>query len=161
MSQIASIATAEKAIYLEALLLIERLHRRLLDVLKAELDRLGRADINNVQTLILYNIGEDELTVGELSNRGYYLGSNVSYNVKKLVEFGYLHQERSAHDRRAVRIRLSDKGLDLRRQISGLFDRHVQALFTAAGTTPDELQRVNGALRALEGFWSAQVRFGG
>ncbi|MBM3489397.1 MAG: MarR family transcriptional regulator [Alphaproteobacteria bacterium] len=161
MNQIGPVATAEKATYLEVLLLIERLHRRLLDVLKAELDRLGRSDVNNVQTLILYNIGEDELTVGELSNRGYYLGSNVSYNVKKLVEFGYLHQERSTHDRWAVRIRLSEKGLDLRRQISGLFDWHVQALFTVSGMAADELQKVNGALRALEGFWSAQVRFGG
>jgi hypothetical protein len=72
--------------YLEALTLVERLHRRLLDVIKDEFDRRGSADINSVQALLLYNIGDKELTAGELRTRGYYLGSNVSYNLKKLVE---------------------------------------------------------------------------
>ncbi len=72
--------------YYDAIQLIERLHRHFLDVLKVELDRKGIQDINNVQSMILYNIGHDELTVGELTIRGYYLGSNVSYNVKKMVE---------------------------------------------------------------------------
>ena len=74
--------------YFEAITLVERLHRQFLDVLKIELERAGIQDINNVQSLILYNIGEDELTVGELTARGYYLGSNVSYNLKKMVENG-------------------------------------------------------------------------
>jgi DNA-binding MarR family transcriptional regulator len=93
--------------YLVTTRLIERLHRRFLDVIKAELDRLSILDINNVQTLILFNISEDQLTVGELTRRGYYLGSNVSYNVKKLVENGYLIQKRSEHDRRETRVSLS------------------------------------------------------
>ena len=94
-----------KESYLVTTRLIERLHRRFLDVIKTELDRLGIQDINNVQTLILFNINEDQLTVGELTVRGYYLGSNVSYNVKKLVENGYLVQARSTHDRRQTRCR--------------------------------------------------------
>lgn len=98
-----------KQSYLETIRLIERLHRRFLDVIKTELDRLGVEDINNVQTLILFNINEEQLTVGELTARGYYLGSNVSYNVKKLVENGYLQQERSPHDRRMTRVRLSER----------------------------------------------------
>ena len=69
--------------YLEALTLVERLHRRLLDVIKDEFDRRGCSDINSVQALLLYNIGDKELTAGELRTRGYYLGSNVSYNLKK------------------------------------------------------------------------------
>ena len=80
--------------FLSAISLIERLHRQFLDVVKAELDGQRIRDINNVQALILFNIGQDELTVGELTQRGYYLGSNVSYNVKKMVEHGYLTQER-------------------------------------------------------------------
>ena len=83
-------------LYLEALTLVERLHRRLLDVIKDEFDRRGRADINSVQALLLYNIGDKELTAGELRTRGYYLGSNVSYNLKKLVELGFLDHQRSA-----------------------------------------------------------------
>lgn len=154
--------STNKATYLECLLLIERLHRRFLDVLKAELDRLGRNDVKNVQSLILYNIGVDEVTVGELTNRGYYLGSNVSYNVKKLVENDYLVQERSEHDRRSVRIRLSPKGHELRQQVSDMFDRHVSGLFGASGElSPAEVSGMNANLRELERFWSAQVRFGG
>jgi DNA-binding MarR family transcriptional regulator len=83
----------------------------------------------------LYNIGEDELTVGELTNRGYYLGSNVSYNVRKMVENGYLIQERSAHDRRSIRVRLADKGLELRNIVDSMFDRHSERL--GSDTVPD------------------------
>src|SRR5437016_14154688 len=97
-----------RPLYLESLTLVERLHRRLLDVIKDEFDRRSRADINSVQALLLYNIGDKELTAGELRTRGYYLGSNVSYNLKKLVEMGFLDHQRSRVDRRSVRIRLTD-----------------------------------------------------
>lgn len=148
-----------KTAFLETLLLIERLHRRFLDVLKTELDRLGRDDINNVQSLILYNIGDGEITVGELTNRGYYLGSNVSYNVKKLVENTYLAQERSPYDRRSVRIRLTDKGQALRQEINDLFERQVEEIFGANVLSPETAASVNDSLRILERFWSEQIRF--
>ena len=99
-----------KGRYLVSLKLIERLHRLLLDVIKDEFERLGRSDVNSVQALLLYNIGDAELTAGELTSRGYYLGSNVSYNLKKLVESGYINHQRSNTDRRSVRVRLTDKG---------------------------------------------------
>ena len=86
--------------YLQALRLVERLHRLLLDVIKDEFDRLGGADLNSVQALLLYNIGDSELTAGELKTRGYYLGSNVSYNLRKLGEHAYIVQERSPSLRR-------------------------------------------------------------
>lgn len=154
-------AGQEKDLYLNALLLIERLHRRLLDVLKAELDRVGRVDINNVQALILYNIGDDELTVGELTYRGYYLGSNVSYNVKKLVENDYLLQQRSQHDKRSVRVKLSEKGLALRDEVNALFERHIDKLFAPGAVPAEQVAAMNDALRKLERFWSAEVQFGG
>src|SRR3954453_18949030 len=99
--------------YLETIRLTERLHRQFLEVVKNELEKFGIEDLNNVQSLILFNIGKNEYTVGELTGRGYYLGSKVSYNVRKMVEHGYLVQERSTHDRRSVRVRLTDKGLTL------------------------------------------------
>jgi DNA-binding MarR family transcriptional regulator len=148
-----------KRVYLETLSLIERLHRRFLDVVKAELDAIGLRDVNNVQSLILYNIGEDVLTVGELTNRGYYLGSNVSYNVKKLVENGYLEQERSPHDRRSVRVRLSAKALELCGRINALHDRHVKAMVSEV-MDAGELEGVNTSLRAIERFWADQLRYG-
>lgn len=140
-----------KDTYIESILLIERLHRRFLDVIKADLDRQKIADINNVQTLILYNINSEELTIGELTNRGYYLGSNVSYNVKKLVENGYLLQERSLHDKRSIKIRLSEKGLELCRKIDELYERHVKSL---RDPSAEQLASVNKLLLQLERFWT-------
>jgi len=142
--------------YFDTIIMIERLHRHFLEVLKAELDRLQVQDTNNVQSLILYNIGDDELTVGELTARGYYLGSNVSYNVKKMVENGYLLQERSPHDRRSVRVRLSQKGLSLRDKLSQMFDKQVAAL-AGAGLPDEELLKANELLRRLERFWTSAL----
>ncbi len=145
--------------YLISIRLIERLHRRFLDVIKAELDRLGIEDINNVQTLILFNINEEQLTVGELTVRGYYLGSNVSYNVKKLVENDYLLQERSAHDRRMTRVRLSQKGLDLTARISELYKRNSEEL-AGRYVAEDQLRQTNQVLMSLERYWSSQINYG-
>ena len=145
--------------YLISIRLIERLHRRFLDVIKAELDRLGIEDINNVQTLILFNINEEQLTVGELTVRGYYLGSNVSYNVKKLVENDYLIQERSSHDRRMTRVRLAPKGLDLTSRISDLYQRNSEEL-AGRYVAEDQLRQTNQALMSLERYWSSQISYG-
>ena len=147
-----------KGRYLVSLKLIERLHRLLLDVIKDEFERLGRADVNSVQALLLYNIGDAELTAGELTSRGYYLGSNVSYNVKKMTEPGYLNQQRSSHDRRAVRVSLTEKGLELSNMLEEMFDRHAEAV--AATVEIDELTDANAGLRNIERFWLQQLGFG-
>src|SRR5208283_5258785 len=107
-------------VYLEVISLVERLHRQFLEVVKLELDGLGVHDINNVQGMILFNIGNAEMTVGELMLRGCYLGSNVSYNVKKMVENGYLAQQRSVHDRRSIHVRLTEKGSKLRDSLTAM-----------------------------------------
>ncbi len=147
-----------KQAYLATIIALERMHRQFLEVVKAELEQNGVHDINNVQALILYNIGEDELTVGELTNRGYYLGSNVSYNVKKMVEAGYLNQQRSTHDRRSVRVKLTDKGVALRKSMDATFTRHCEALETQINQ--DELIGANASLRKLERYWLRQLGFG-
>lgn len=146
--------------YYEAIQLIERLHRYFLDVLKVELDSKGIQDINNVQTMILYNIGDDELTVGELTIRGYYLGSNVSYNVKKMVENGYLENSRSVHDKRSIRVKLSDKGIELKNIISEMFQRH-EELIDKSEIIPEELEDMNESLKLIEKFWASQTQFPG
>lgn len=146
-----------KAIYVDTILLIERLHRRFLDVIKTELDRLKIEDINNVQTLILYNISSEQLTIGELTNRGYYLGSNVSYNVKKLVENGFLIQEKSPHDKRSTRVKLSDKGLVLCEKIDALYQRNVESLGQGDAPSVDTLGKMNQTLLQLERFWSNYI----
>ncbi len=152
----ASQSTREE--YLEAIKLINRLHRQFLEVVKTELDRRGTEDINNIQALILFNIGDDEVTVGELTNRGYYLGSNVSYNVRKMVENNYLIQERSTHDRRSIRVRLSDKGLELCGQISDMFDRHADSL-EQANINRGALRDASAAYGQLERFWVGLLNY--
>ena len=146
--------------YLEVIGHLERLHRQFLEVVKNELEHLGVHDISSVQALLLFNIGEAEITVGELTTRGYYLGSNVSYNVRKMVENGYLIQERSAHDRRLQRIHLPDKGLALYRKLDEVFRRHVEYLESEFDLT-GELVAANKALGRLERFWISVMNLGG
>ncbi len=151
--------SATREVYLDVIRLIERLHRRFLDVVKSELDRLGIEDINNVQAVLLSNIENETLTIGELTNRGYYLGSNVSYNVKKLVENSYLVQERSTHDRRTTRVRLSEKGLQLTAAINSMFEQNVGAL-GRQGLGGEGMNRMISSLRSLERFWSDYINYG-
>src|SRR6266446_6307211 len=138
--------------YLETISLIERLHRHFLEVVKLELDGISIHDINNVQGMMLFNIGDAEMTVGELTLRGCYLGSHVSYNVKNMVENGYLVQERSVHDRRSIHVRLTDKGRDLRGRLSVMHKRHIEMLSQTAISDTD-LEGVVVTLRRLERFW--------
>ncbi|MEO1330566.1 MAG: winged helix DNA-binding protein [Pseudomonadota bacterium] len=145
--------------YLGTLAFIERLHRLLLDVVKDEFERLGRVDINSVQALLLFNIGEEELTAGELKTRGYYQGSNVSYNLKKLVELGYLHHERCTADRRSVRIRLTEKGDEVRKIVDGIYRRHVASFVSNPEFDGESLAQMNDAMGRLERFWREQIRY--
>ncbi len=145
--------------YIESLTLIERLHRRLLDVIKDDFDRSGESEVNPVQALLLFNIADAELTAGELKTRGHYQGSNVSYNLKKLVEAGYVNHERSNSDKRSVRVRLTPKGQAIRERIDGLYNRQLQAVEQVVGLTPDEFDRLNKALTRLERFWTDQILY--
>jgi DNA-binding MarR family transcriptional regulator len=147
-----------RPLYLESLTLVERLHRRLLDVIKDEFDRRGRADINSVQALLLYNIGDKELTAGELRTRGYYLGSNVSYNLKKL-EMGFLDHQRSRVDRRSVRIKLTDRGREVRNIVDTLYHKHVRTVEQVGGINAEEFATLNKALHRLERFWTDQILY--
>lgn len=146
-------------VYLKTLTLIERLHRQLLDVIKDELERVDQTDINAVQALLLFNIGESELTAGELRSRGHYLGSNVSYNLKKLVEAGYISHERSERDRRSVRVALTDEGLAIRDKIDGLFGRHLQSLEKVGDVSVEMMNSTNLTLERMERFWADQIRY--
>jgi DNA-binding MarR family transcriptional regulator len=145
--------------YLETLSLVERLHRLLLDVIKDEFERVGVLDINAVQALLLFNIGDNEVTAGELKSRGYYQGSNVSYNLKKLVEMGYMHHQRCEIDRRSVRVRLTGKGREIRDMVQALFERHSDGLERQGVLGSDSIDRVNHSLKRVERFWSDQIRY--
>ena len=145
--------------YLEALSLVERLHRLLLDVIKDEFERVGVLEINAVQALLLFNIGDNEVTAGELKSRGYYQGSNVSYNLKKLVEMGYMHHQRCEIDRRSVRVKLTDKGQHIRDVVAELFERHAVGLQSKGVLGPEGIVDITGSLKRMERYWSDQIRY--
>jgi DNA-binding MarR family transcriptional regulator len=145
--------------YLEALALVERLHRLLLDVIKDEFERVGIIEINAVQALLLFNIGDNEVTAGELKTRGYYQGSNVSYNLKKLVDMGYMHHQRCEIDRRSVRVRLTPRGREIRDLISALFARHADGLIAKNVIDHGTLGDMSNTLRRMERYWTDQIRY--
>jgi len=145
--------------YLDSLAMVERLHRLLLDVIKDEFERLGILEINAVQALLLFNIGENEVTAGELKTRGYYQGSNVSYNLKKLVETGHMHHQRCEIDRRSVRVRLTPKGRALRDTVAALFARHAEGMEARGVLGLDGLDTLNLSLRRMERYWTDQIRY--
>lgn len=148
-----------KPLYLEAVSRVERLHRRLLDLIKDEFDRMGWDDINPVQALLMFNIGDAEMTAGELRSRGYYLGSNVSYNLKKLVDLGFINHQRSRIDRRSVRVSLTDKGNEVAEVVAGLYERHIGSIEHVGGINQDEFKQMNRALQRLDRFWNDTIAY--
>ena len=145
--------------YLDSLSIVERLHRLLLDVIKDEFERLGVLEINAVQALLLFNIADNEVTAGELRSRGYYQGSNVSYNLKKLVEMDYMHHQRCEIDRRSVRVRLTRKGRDIRDIVGALFARHADGLETKGVLGIDGIEEITMSLKRMERYWTDQIRY--
>ena len=145
--------------YLDTLALVERLHRLLLDVIKDEFERVGVLEINAVQGLLLFNIGDNEVTAGELKSRGYYQGSNVSYNLKKLVEMGYMHHQRCEIDRRSVRVRLTQQGRNIRDIVSELFERHADGLQTKQVLSLEGITDISTSLKRVERYWTDQIRY--
>ena len=145
--------------YLDSLSLLERLHRLLLDVIKDEFERVGVLEINAVQALLLFNVGDNEVTAGELKSRGYYQGSNVSYNLKKLVEMGYMHHQRCEIDRRSVRVRLTERGRHIQKVVQDLFARHAEGLEDKKVIDRDGMETINSSLRRMERYWTDQIRY--
>ncbi|MEO0358703.1 MAG: winged helix DNA-binding protein, partial [Pseudomonadota bacterium] len=122
-------------------------------------ERLGVLEINAVQALLLFNIGDHEVTAGELKSRGYYQGSNVSYNLKKLVDMGYMHHQRCEIDRRSVRVKLTEKGRNVRAIVTKLFARHADGMESRSVVSVASMDDINSNLRKVERFWTDQIRY--
>jgi DNA-binding MarR family transcriptional regulator len=145
--------------YLDLTKMIERLHRHFLDVLRAELNRLDIKEINPVQALLLANIGDEEISIRDLIERGYYQGSNVSYNIKKLTESGFLEQKRSPHDRRSVHVKLTPRALEFTKCVRDMEDHHAKTV-EAFGLTPSEVETTLRSLKRLERTWTDYIHYG-
>lgn len=136
----------------EVTAIIDHLHKNFLNLLKLELNALGVYDVNNVQGMMVFHIGDAEMTVGELSLRGYYRGTNLTHNVKKIVRNGYVVYKRSDQDRRIFYIKLTDKGRALRDQLADMHRRHIEML-AQTPVTDEDLQKVTVTLHRFEQFW--------
>ena len=148
------------AIYHDIARIVERMHRRFLDVVRVELSRVGIDDVSPVQVLMLMNIGTEELSVRDLMERGYYLGSNASYNLKQLVETGYVDRAPSLRDRRSARLRLSEKGMSLCGELRRLEATQADTLIRTEDDSGD-FDVTYRTLRKLERAWSDIIRYDG
>jgi len=137
--------------FLEAVVLAERLHRQFLEFVQLELDALKVRDINNVRAMIVLNIGRAEMTASELLWSGCYLGSNVSYNLRKLTETAYVTQSRSDHDRRVTMVRNSPKGVALCSLLNERVAARLETLATS-GLKPEDIATARWSLLGLQQF---------
>jgi DNA-binding MarR family transcriptional regulator len=145
--------------HLELARVIERAHRRYADLLRVELIRLGIDDISPAQVMVLFTIGHDELSVRDLLERGHYLGSNASYNLKQLVDSGYVDRAHSQRDRRSARLRLTEKGRELCNAIRSV-DETYHRLVARDEHEARELAIAFHLLRRLELVWTSTMRYG-
>lgn len=140
--------------------MVERASRRFLDYLRLELTKLGVDDISPSQVMVLFTIGSGEIAVRDLLDRGHYVGSNASYNLKQLVESGYLERGASPRDRRLARISLSPKGQLLVERLK-LVDETSQFGQGLDIDLDADLQTTHDTLRRLEQWWGDALRYGG
>ncbi|WP_339774423.1 winged helix DNA-binding protein [uncultured Thalassospira sp.] len=145
--------------HLELANTVERIYRRFADLLRVDLIRLGNDDISPAQVALLFNIGDDELSVRDLLDRGHYMGSNASYNLKQLVEAGYIERQVMARDRRSARIKLTAKGHELCNSLQEFHEEYHEALSNGRDGEA-ELENALHTLRRLEEFWTQTLRYG-
>lgn len=145
--------------YVELLRVLERAHRQLLETVSAELERSEVTDVNAVQALLLYHMGEEPLTAAEIKTSGRYLGSNVTYNLRKLIEAGRLVESRGPNGRGAPRFSPTEAGSQIRALVEGLFERQSSSLKPLCAMGEADVQQASAALAKLERYWTDQVRF--
>ncbi|MEQ8965139.1 MAG: winged helix DNA-binding protein [Azospirillaceae bacterium] len=145
--------------YHELTRLLERLHRRHLDVVRIDLAAEGIEDVTPAQAMLLMDIGEAEISIRDLIERGYYLASTATYNIRKLAELGYVDQTRSPSDRRQVRLKLTDRGLDLVARVRAGHPQVANAEGEESDAWRERLAEAARTLRELERAWFDYVSF--
>lgn len=157
-SKLADIPPEEaKELFVESIALLEHLHQKLHDMLHFVLEGAGVTDLTPVQALLIYNLGEHEIMTGELRTRGFYLGSNVSYNLKKLVSLGYIAQEKHAHDKRSIRVSLTARGHKVRKIMSELYDAQIQKMIEDCPLEFEDLRASAKVMDVWNQFWAKEL----
>lgn len=146
-----------RAQFLETANLVQRIYHQMLDVIKDELDRRNEHVINSAQAMLLFKIGDRELTATQLRAQGLYLGANVSHNLKKLAAAGYVCREPSQTDHRSTLVRLTEKGEGISKMLDALFSHHLSSLEAVINVGEQELGKTNATLDRLE-HWLAQPK---
>jgi DNA-binding MarR family transcriptional regulator len=130
----------------------EKNYRLFLDIIKQELDVIGAVDINAIQAFILMNINDNVVTIGEVITRGYYIGSNASYNIKKMTANNYVQQTQSDFDKRAAYLKLTKKGLVLCEKLYDSVNNYLKIFETSMGSNFSIDQCVE-TMKKIEHFW--------
>ena len=144
---------------IEFAMLSEKVYRTFLELIKHELDVAGISDINPIQASVLLNIDENTITMSEVISRGYYMGSNASYNLKKMINNGYINQIQSEYDKRTSFLKLTEKGKDLLSTLKEKISGHASSL---DGKIKDKmtLSKLNGFLRNVDNHWKTIIVMG-
>ena len=72
---------------------------------------------------------------------------------------GFMHHQRCEIDRRSVRVKLTDKGREIRCVVNDLFERHAEGLSGDERLGGDKLAALNSGLGRVERYWGDQIRY--
>lgn len=143
--------------YFKTIVMIEHLHRLSLQVVKSELNKMKISDINNIQCFILYHLGMQEIIIADMINRGYYLGKNVSYNLKNMIKNGYVVKETKYNDNRSRSVKLSTKGIKLHKKLENLFIMQSKDFYSKC-MNKEDLDKFDNMLFKIENFFLDNIK---
>ena len=143
---------------IEFAMLSESVYRTFLDLIKYELDSAGIIDINPIQAAVLLNIvNADQIAKGDVLKKGYYMGSNASYNLNKMKENGYIDQIQSEFDKRISYLRLTDKGVRLSDSLNEKISSHSQSIESNTSEKTTNIGKLITQLRSVENHWKKTI----
>ena len=94
-------------------------------------DDLEKLDLTLPQFYVLATIGyAGGLPFGEIGEKMMVTVSNLTGIVDRLEEKGLVARERDAHDRRVIRVRLTEKGSKLYKNTIPLFEKSISQFFS-------------------------------
>jgi len=94
-------------------------------------DDLEKLQLTSPQFYVLATIGyAGGLPFGEIGEKMMVTVSNLTGIVDRLEEKGLVARERDAHDRRVIRVRLTEKGAKLYKNTIPLFEKSISQFFS-------------------------------